>query len=91
MTSKYTYMYIHDIHMCTECIVIRAGNYCVDITRCEIFCVVINVGYFTLRIWEQNKRTPLAEYELAVTRKSEDECQKDFSLTLNVAGGELIN
>ena len=48
-------------------------------------------GYFTVRIWEQNKRTPLAEYEVAVTRKSEEECQKDFSLTLNVAGGELIN
>ena len=80
---------MHDIHMCTERFVVCTGNYCIDITRCEVIWVV--TGYFTLRIWEQNKRTPLAEYEVAVTRKSEEECQKDFSLTLNVAGGELIN
>lgn len=46
-----------------------------------------------MRIWELNKSTPLAEYEVAVTSnedKSSDTCQKDFSLSLNIAGGKKI-
>jgi len=45
------------------------------------------VGYFVLKVWELHKRSPLAEYEMAVDADGV-ECDPLFTVTFDIAGGK---
>ena len=41
-------------------------------------------------MWELNKQRPLAEYEVAVHKKANKVCQREFSVTFDISGGNPI-